>query len=469
MAVTSTHADYDLASPKWRRMRDVIAGQDAVHAAGTAYLPRLSEQSDVDYAAYRKRATWFGATSRTVDALHGLLFRKAPLVEAPGGMAAMLDDLTMTGQSAEGFAQHLAREVLEVGRAGVLVDFPPTNVAGLTIGAAEAAGVRPFARTYRAESIINWRTERVRNRMMVTLVVLAETHETPDEDGFAVTVTPQYRVLRLVEGVYVQELYRDAGGGLEMIEQITPQRAGAPLPFVPFVFVGPEHVGPEMSDPPLIDMADLNLSHYRSTADLEHGAHYTGLPMLYVFGVHLEEGQKIALGSQTAITSPEPTAQAGYVEFSGQGLGALESLIKRKEAQMATLGASMLAEMKRTAEAAQTHEMRVAQETSALADIADVVSQAMKQVLEWMRDWARLTGDVSFTVNQDFIVTRMTAQDLAALLQLWQSGGISRATLYWNLQAGELVAPGKTVDDEVAEIEAEGPPLGSLGAISEAA
>ena len=34
MPVNSTHPDYDFALPNWLRARDVLAGEDAVKAAG---------------------------------------------------------------------------------------------------------------------------------------------------------------------------------------------------------------------------------------------------------------------------------------------------------------------------------------------------------------------------------------------------------------------------------------------------
>lgn len=480
MSVDTHHADYDAMRTKWQRMRDVIAGQDAVHKQGETYLPRLKDQTDEDYSAYKLRATWFGATSRTIDALHGLMFRKAPVIEAPEGMANILADVTMSGRSAVGFTQDLGREILEVGRVGLLVDFPRVAERPSSLGAAVQSGLRPFATLYKAEQVINWRVQRIANRMLLTLAVLLETHE-EWTDAFTVETVEQYRVLMLrgpnaeeaangdAAGLrYVQEVYRAGEKGLDLVETTTPMIAGRPMAEIPFLIVGPEQVAADVSDPPMIDMADLNLSHYRTTADLEHGAHYTGLPMLFLAGVTLNDGEKVYLGSQTAITSSDPQADGKFIEFTGQGLGALETLLARKEAQMAALGASMLAAQKKGVEAADTHEMRTAQETSALADIASQLSQAMTQALQWLRDWSGASGDVAAQVSTDYVVTRMTAQDLTALLSAWQSGGISRETLFWNLQQGELVAEGKTVEDERAEIEAEGPvgmaPAGAGGA-----
>ena len=65
MVISSTHPDYDASAALWSRARDVLAGEDAVKAAGEKYLPRLDSQSDEEYAAYKARASLFGAAART--------------------------------------------------------------------------------------------------------------------------------------------------------------------------------------------------------------------------------------------------------------------------------------------------------------------------------------------------------------------------------------------------------------------
>lgn len=457
MPVDTVHPDYKAFAPKVRRMRDVMAGQDAVHDAGTDYLPKLQDQTADEYAAYVKRATWFGATSRTAEALHGLVFRKPSTIEQTG-LDDILADVTMTGRPFDSFAPEVLDEVMTTGRAGVLVDFPSVVEAPSSIGAAQTSGVRPFASLYTFESILNWRTERIANRMMLTLMVLAETYE-ERADEFTAEEKSQIRVLRL-DGVYVQEVWREGASGWEIKESTTPLMNGRPMPFIPFVLCGAQDVGPEVTKPPLLDMADLNLSHYRTTADLEHGAHFTGLPMLMLSGVNLDDGEEVRLGSQKAVVAPDPSAKGAFIEFTGQGLGSLEKLIDRKEQQMAALGASMLTPQRKAVESAQTHEMRSGQETSMLADIANTVSRALTIALEWLRDWSGASGDVRVQLNTDYVVSAMTAQDLTALVAAWQSGAISRATFFWNLQQGEMVPDGKTVEEETAEIDAEGPPLG---------
>jgi hypothetical protein len=57
MAVGGTHRDYEASATDWARARDVLAGEDAVKAAGAKYLPRLDSQSDEDYSAYKARVS----------------------------------------------------------------------------------------------------------------------------------------------------------------------------------------------------------------------------------------------------------------------------------------------------------------------------------------------------------------------------------------------------------------------------
>jgi hypothetical protein len=63
--------------------RDVLAGEDAVKAAEAKYLPRLDSQSDEEYAAYKTKAPFFGATARTLEEDLDLVFRKAPVLRLP--------------------------------------------------------------------------------------------------------------------------------------------------------------------------------------------------------------------------------------------------------------------------------------------------------------------------------------------------------------------------------------------------
>lgn len=126
MKIDATHPQYDEYAPVWRKCRDAAGGQRKVHAGKELYLPKLHGQTAEGYADYLKRALFFNATGRTVDGFAGVMFRKAGTVKLPSVMdKEWRKDINMSGRSLEGFVREIVEDVLIVGRAGVLADYPP--------------------------------------------------------------------------------------------------------------------------------------------------------------------------------------------------------------------------------------------------------------------------------------------------------------------------------------------------------
>jgi len=169
MPVNNIHPQYESASPTWSRARDVLAGEYAVKAAGSRYLPRLDAQTDEEYTAYKARAAFFNATARTAEGYLGLIFRRPPFIKLPEGttaLAAALDDFTndtdLLGNPLATYAKRVVKEVIAVGRAGTLIDWE------------DEVENRVYASLYQAEQIINWRVEGINGRNVLAMLVLAE-------------------------------------------------------------------------------------------------------------------------------------------------------------------------------------------------------------------------------------------------------------------------------------------------------
>jgi hypothetical protein len=156
-------------------------------------------------------------------------------------------------------------------------------------------------------------------------------------------------------------------------------------------------------------------------------------------------------------------AKAFFLEFTGEGLGALSKRLEEKEAMMAALGARMLAAEKRAAEAAETAAIHRSGENGVLGSLAIGASQAISKALTWCAEWAGVVGEAKVELNTDYLPAGMTSQDITALVQAWQAGAISHLTLLDNLQRGEIARQGVTAEEEIALIESEGPKLGTMG------
>lgn len=465
MAIDNEHPDYKKYKPQWEKLRDCADGQEAVHSKGVKYLPRLSGQSDADYNAYKARGAFYNAVGRTIDGLSGMVFRKPLKVDVPAGMVDYLNDITLNGLSLLGFVEEIVDDVIGVGRAGILVDHP-TMATGTTRAQAEAANIRPFLKHYTTENVFYWKVEGRNNNQVLTQVRLWEYVQITGDKEFDETGRQQIRVLDLEPetGNYRQRVFIKVKTprGEEWVQEgadIVPIKNGAPLTEIPFYFVGVKNDMPKVQKPPLIDLANINLSHYVSTADLEHGAHFTGLPTAVITGHtdSVEEAPEYRIGSPVAMVFPNPDTKVQYLEFTGQGLSALETRLEKKEQQMAFLGARMLTPEKAGIEAAQTLQIRQMGEVSVLASLAESVSVSVKKALAFMSEWAGFGNAVEFHLNKDFIAVAMSSQELVALLQTWQAGGIAFEDFLDNLKRGEIVREERTAEDIRSEVETENP------------
>lgn len=475
MGVDTTHPDYDKFAPKWKRARDCVAGQDAIHKAGKDYLPRLKDEQDDDYKARVKRSDYFNGTWRTIAALAGMAFRKPPTVDVPAGIESYLEDVTMAGVSMDSLAMDVLDEVLSVGRIGILVDHPPKpeNVATLTIEAANRRGLRPTIQTYPAESIINWKFGRVANSWQLTMVVLKEKKAVA-KDEFTDEMEDRWRVLDLDgPGFYRQRVFRKKDGKEGEFEQdgndIYPLMNNNKLAYIPFAMLGADGRGDAIDEPPLIDLIDANLALYQINADYRHGLHFTGLPTPVISGYTKEGNERIYIGSSEAWVFPDPQAKAAYLEFTGQGLEALLSAIKEKKQEMAMLGARMIADETKQAETLGATQIKRQGENSVLARIVQAVSEGLEWALGIFAEWAGHSGEITYQINRDFLPTMLDAQQLTALLANWQGGAISSEEYFDLLQRGDVIAADVTFEEHEEKVDSAAMPRPAANAEDEAA
>lgn len=473
MPVFTPHPSYTAMLAKWKRCQDCYEGSDAVKAAGTQYLPMLdshkgSAEGQRRYEEYKLRALFFNATGRTVDGLAGGIFQRAISVEAPEIVLEDTKDITLSSVSLDLFALRTMRAVISPGRFGILVDM------AFTPDAKQPVEKRPYWVGYDAADVVGWSVSRAGGDEVLTQVILQETVEEPHEDDpFESECVPQFRQLSLLDGIYTVTLWRQVDGKGDFIPgaPVVPARRGEPLRFIPFVFVNPMSCSATPEKPPLLDLVDVNLSHYRTSADLEHGRHFVALPTPVVFGSILGgggEGQgPLAIGSGTA-WAIEKGGDAKMLEFTGQGLTALEKADSEKRKMMAVLGARLLEEQAGAAETATAVGMRHAGEQATLRTIAQTVEQALSTALQYHAWWqgteAQPTDvEAEVELNKSVLSVRASSDEVRTALLALQADAISFDTFYARLQAGGWARDGVSAEDELKAIgeQVGGEPMGN--------
>jgi hypothetical protein len=450
------HYAYEAYAEKWFKTRAACEGQSAVHKAGEKFLPRLTEQTDNDYRSYKMRATYFNATGRTLDGLVGMIFRKEMRKNYPAAMESVLQDLDLAGNSLETVAMLTINDILMLGRAGILVEYPRLDFMPENQAQVEQLNLRPYTTYYAAESILDWRVERVNNVMQPVMIKLAEKYEIKKNE-FECETKEQIRALLLTDVGYTQRIYRKNAKKewYQEGDDIVPLMRGRPIPFIPFWAFGAKENSLTLQDPPILDLADVNLAHYRISADYERGCHFAGLPTPMLAGFTFDENASVAIGSSSAIISADPSAKWGFLEFTGQGLGALKENLVSKENQMAALGSRILAPEKAGVESEGALILRHSGEHSVLSAIVKLAGENFQNIMKFMAEWMSISGDIQIEFNNDFMPVPMSAQQLDSLMKAWQVGGIPQEELFYALKRGEIIRNSTNYDDYLDELSTD--------------
>lgn len=419
---------------------------------------------DADYKGYIGRAQFFNAGGRTLDGLAGMLNRKPAIIEVPEGMEKYLENVDGKGHTIQQFIDMCCKDVLTTGWGSVLVDMPQSENS-VSQADFEKNGLYAYMVYYKAEASTKWRWETQGRQQHLKYVILKEPTVVDAVGEFNTEIKTYYRVLQIdpETGNYKQTLYDDK---LLPIEEVEPKSKKGNFKELPFEFLS---TNSEPEEPILSDLINVNLSHYRKSADYENGLHWTGVPTPFERGwtpetTYDKDGNEVApkpmkLGGTQFLYFPAGTEQVGYLEFSGSGCSQIAQAMADDKDSMAVLGARIIANQKKGVESAETAKIHNSAENSVLASFANNMSQIFSRLLRIYLEWSTGTDipqeNVKVQINTDFDVATMSATELTALVSLWQSGGIAKSDLFRNLKEGEVLDADRNLDEMNAEIDEE--------------
>lgn len=462
MPVTDFHPLYTRRFDQWRTVRDCIEGEDAIKRAGERYLPRATGMSDAQYEAYKMRARWNNYTARNLDALHGFVFRKEPVVTCSDAFrqTGFLSNIDRRGTGIYQFLSDTVYDVMQTSWGGYLLDMPETE-AGMTMLQAEKEGVRPYLRYYPAESITNWGTSVINGIERLSYVVLKEEIENPLAGEFSHEMLVQYRVLDARGGVYRQRIFTqvpkeepddDDSETKYSAREVQVYINGAALDTLPFIFA-PSSL-PEK--PMFYDLAVCNIGHFQKIADYENGVHLTTIPTGYVTGHRQQQGAKgeqetIVLGKDSFLMFEESDAKVGTLVFSGEGLTHSEQAIKAALSDMAVLGSRAIAPETGANESADSAKIHRAGENAGLAAFAKNMSERLSYLLTLAAQWSGFDETVTVRLCTDYDTLSFDPNALNALANLAEAGKLPMPYVFWNLKNGEY-APTEADYEEYATL-----------------
>jgi hypothetical protein len=441
------HAEYRAMLPSWQKMHDACISETHVHSLGEEYLPRLDEMDDAQYKAYTKRAEFPMFARHALETFQGMTMRKPIIIEGLDRNHEFLQNIDSKGSTIDVYVSNLVETFLRYRRAGTLVEYPPSD-PNQSKADAEKNNVRPRLAFYDHSSIINWKTETKNNLTVLSLVVLKEAEDVSN-DEFTHEYKNRYRVLKLENGAYLQEVYNH---NKELVEIKTPLKNNKPLNYIPFEI----HGGIKVKSPAALPLVEQNFHWYMKDADYQHGLHYTALPTPWVVGVDPKDpNAPKTIGPQKLWMLPIG-ATCGMLEFTGKGLGQVAASMQDTFANIVLLASQILVPKSAYDESATSSSIRSVSETASLSAMVKGLSEEMTRVINWACEWAGYTEDkVLLEINSDFMPMTLSGADVSAYVSAVIKEGFSKRTLFELLKKGEIIDGDRQLEDELADIEKE--------------
>ena len=455
------HPEYEYWRRDWTKVRDCISGQRVIKSKGQTYLRKLQGSDQKEYEEYLDNANFFNMTGQTLAGMHGQVFRRAPMIRNfPKDKEPALVRFGKDGSTHVAFAKTVVREQCGVGRYGVLVDAPRSSPNAYAVG-------------YLAEDILDWDFADIAGESKLMRVLLREyvredsaavsSRGRPRSGQYPYSYRQIHRELLLVPDpetesgwAYVQNLYDEDISG-DPKETVVPMIRGMAIEEIPFVFFGASGNTCDVEKPPLLDIAELNISHYRTYANLEHGRSYTALPIYYAPGGEGTGAAEYHIGPNMVWEVPADGMVPGIIEYKGEGLKTLERALAIKEAQIAAIGGRLLPGMGEAAsESDNQSTLREASEQSILMSVILATQDGMSQVVRYWLMWRdiplRDTWNLRYEINTDFLTGAIDARALRAMQLMWDAGLLPVEVMYEFLRKTEVLNDLWTLEDFTARL-----------------
>jgi hypothetical protein len=454
MSVSTTHPEYNDFVPIWKRTNDCAEGEPKIKDGTTTYLPAEFSSDDERYALYLQRAYFLGATKQALAAIIGMVMRKPADIELPSRLEELSENIDGSERSINQMSKYALNQAGVKGRIGFLADYPPAP-SEMTKEQQRLGGYRPYMKAYTAESIINWREQVINGRNMLTMVVLKEQVEDSTENEFSHDFDDQYRVLRLRDGVYTQQLY-DTNNQPQ--EEMVIMQGGKPMDHIPFYFAGAENNQPSCDMPLMYEIATLDLAYYQTTADHRENLHQQGQITVGVATEYDPEVWKDANPNGFKVGARTVTNLGPGGSFSSVQVPAITGISQELEYLKQTIigAGGKIIQKTGQAETAEATRINASAQNSMLETVVDNVSEAMRLCLKEMARFMNESDDITFELNKDFFDNSLDSQVIAAITGMQAAGVIAKYDTRYMLRQGRIgIEEGRTDEDIDLDIASE--------------
>ena len=450
------HPQYAAALRVWE-LNKAASTPMAVKDAADKYLPLAANHpSDKDprYQAYLSRAVYYGFTQETISGLLGLAFRQGVTVDTDTATDYIKKNIDGDGIGIEQQAKAAMTNQIVCGRAGLFVDFPPTD-GEVSKAEQERLALSATVNLYDAFSIVDWSSTHIGSASILSRVVLCENQYKDSSAGSTEEVKVK-RTLALDEEGYYFVTEETDDNDQDRVYQPT-NSAGQRLNYIPFYFVGATNNDTNIDDAPIYPIADLNIAHYRNSADYETSAFLVSQPQPWATGLNqdwVNKNMDNFLMGAGLLSLPQGAAFG--IEQTQPNMVSMEAMNHKQQA-MIQMGAKLISSSVSFNTASEAI-IASASENSRLQTLIDNLVMAYEMAMGALADF---NGSVppEFTIDTDLSAVMADPQLAMAVTDSWMKGLIpAKDARDYQRSVGLIKRTEEEIEGELADTIS---PLGS--------
>jgi Domain of unknown function (DUF4055) len=423
--------------------RSLMQGTRGMKAAGEKFLIRNPMETQEAYDKRLEQSTLLNAFRKTCSFLAGQVFQSDVIFAdtVPAEVVTISTDIDGKGNSIHVFAKRIFMNGLGKGVAHILIDTPTTNGQTLTQEDEAALGIRAYFSEINPEDIIGYRfkdgkLEHIRIKEVVRI----------PEGEFGEKLVNQVRVYR--DTGEWQKWQEGEDKAYTIVASGTLSYKGIPL----VSFIPGEEWNVVSGESPLMDLAELNLRHWRSNSDQSNILHIARVPILFGRAVNLAN---IVVGPSVMITSDEEGAELKFVEITGNSIKAGADDLLAIEQKMALYGLQQL--IPRTGNQTATEKAITSGESqSSLGTWAVEFESALQLAFEIAAEFkAEVFPENGVKVNKEYNFGIANDPELAMLLKANDQGVLSDEACFTEFKRRGIVNEHLTWEEVVEQLTSE--------------
>lgn len=476
-----TSSDYDAQIAFWRMVDAILGGEPAVKAAKELYLPKLPKETEDRYK-YRLASAPF--TNIFGDIARNLASK--PFAEdlkmaenTPDRIKQLAENIDGLGRNLHTFAEDVFSAALAKGIDWILVDYtrakPRPDGKPLTLADEKEQGLRPYWVRLPAESVKAVYSTFINGVEVIYHARIAECSVEIDANLKEVSIER----VRILERPLIKDDLGNVTGLADATWALWERRTGSDgkaawvkidegpitigeIPLVPII-LGKRKGGSWIVEPPLRDLAYMQMTAYRREANLEWNAIMNLFAMLVITGiantddvgnpVEVETGPHVCLIIPPNQGGTGPAGDAKWIESTGAAAKEAREQLELGRKEMRDLGMQPLAAANLTVTLSNHLTMKASSAIERWALLfKDHLENAWRITAKWLGE---KTFEPEVVIHRDFKPDMADGGEQKTILDAVEKNIISRQTGFEELQRYGTIATERTFEEEQELIAGE--------------